>query len=100
MPTRRGETGHGLACLYVMTKADVEGIVKSGVTKCTSTQQSKIMNSFESTFEHVLNASYFNTKNGFRANLFEVVSSGRAPAVSKTRIWSLVQTQSVAQTID
>lgn len=72
-----------------MTKAEVEPIVESLLTKWTSTLQWKVLKAVESTFEDTLQVSYFNPSSGLKTAMFkvlqqvlrEVIRSGCAPTV-------------------
>lgn len=66
------------------------------------------MEAFESTLEAVLQASYYNTNNGLKTAMFQLVEqalgeddrSTRVPTVSKSEMQSLLQMESVADTVD
>lgn len=80
-----------LADLGIVTKTEVEGIVKTCLTKCTSTLQSQIVKTVESTLEDPIQVSNFSSNNGLKtamSNAIEqplsrVVPSGRAPTTSE-----------------
>lgn len=93
-PYTKGEIAYVLDDLSVMTKAYVEAIVESRLTKWTSTLQSFTLMAVESTFEDALHSSYLSLNNGLKTALFKmveqklckVVRSGRAPTLPQAKI--------------
>lgn len=68
----RSEIESALADFIVVTKTDVEPIVKNDVTKWTTTLQSQIVKAVESLFKNTMQTSYFNSNNGLKSALFNV----------------------------
>lgn len=72
-PDLGSEIDFVLTDIVVVTKAIVDTIVESSPTNCTSTLQLQIVKAVESTFEDTLQKRYFNSNNGRKTAMFNVV---------------------------
>lgn len=94
----RIEVERTLDDLSVVTKTKIDAVVENRLIKCTNTLQSQIVKTVGFTFDDALQASYFESNNGFKSAMFnvvnqvlgEVVRSRRAPILYKTEMHSLV----------
>lgn len=93
--------------LRVVMKTDFNAIIKNGPTKLTNSLELQIVEAVGSMFEDPSQTSYFHSNNILKSNRFIVVEPvlgkvfqpGRAPTESEVYIRSLVQMQTVADTI-
>lgn len=100
----RSEIERILADLGIVTKAEVQSIVGTPMTKWTSRLQLLIFNAVEPTLGNALQFSYSNLRkclktamlNVIKQTLVEVVRSGRALTETKAGMFDLVQTKLAA----
>lgn len=107
LPDNKGEIRHVLANISVTVNADVRPIVRSRLTKWTSTLKPQIFQVSYSSFSGTLQTSSSSPMRGLKNAMFKKVEqvlgvvkhSGRSHTVSEADIQSFVQTELLADTI-